>query len=179
MKRNENKGGYVGIKQHKIAYLFCLLPIVLTGLYLLSLSIDGTYSIGDFMIFSPLSMFSLFSLFVLLAMVFLWGCVGYLCAKARLTLIKSLIVCHIFPLMLIVAYFILNLVQIETGNESLKEVTYIIGGIACNFISIVGTFIYYILPINIVEPVVNLFVMVGAFIVGYVISTSRKKKTTN
>ena len=77
---------------------------------------------------------------------------------------------------MIVAYFVINLVYIETSNETLKEITYLIGGVACNFISIVGTFVYYIVPINIIEPIVDLFVMVSSFIVGYVICTGRKNK---
>lgn len=173
--------GYVSVKPNKKAYLLCLAPVLLTGLYILALSIDGTYQVGEFYLFSPISMFSLFSLVVLLAAIFLWGFIGYVCAKARLTLVKSLLVCHAFPLLMTVVYLILNVIVIETQNETIQEIAYLIGGVSCNFISIVGTFVYNLIPINIVEPIINLFVMAFAFIGGYVISTSttKKNKETN
>lgn len=175
-KKEKVKSGYVGVKRYKIAYLFCLVPIILTGLYILALSIDGTYSIGDFMIFSPLSMFSLFSLFVLILFTCLWGLIGYLCAKARLTIFKSIIVCHAFPILMLLAHLFFNLLYIETQNETLKEYTYLFGGVACNFISILGTFLYSVLPINIIEPVIDLAFMIVAFIIGFALRSQKVNK---
>lgn len=173
-KKKKTKGGYISVKSDKKGYLFALLPPVLSLLYVLALGIDGEYSIGQLRVFSPITKFSLFTIIVLAIGFLIWAFAGYMSAKAKITLVKSMLVCHIFPVLTIIAYFIMYLISIES-EANVEDLMYILGGCGCNFFGIAGTFLYSLIAINIIEPIIDIALMISSFIIGYVVYTNRKE----
>ena len=175
-KNKKEKGGYISANSNNKVLLFAIAPIILTGLYILSMGFDSEIKAGTFSFVSPITQLSVTTIIILLIMCAFWVFVGYLCAKSRVVFVKSLLICNAFPILCFVLYYIFVLLTLETTYKGLDDITFLLGGCSFNFFGIAGTLFYSLVPINYLEPVIDLALMLLCFTLGYVSYIQIKKK---
>ncbi|MCR5457446.1 MAG: hypothetical protein K6F14_05170 [Clostridiales bacterium] len=173
MSNKKVKYGYKPEKVNYKVFLFALVAVASTLLYVLSLSL--TVEAGIFI--KPMDFFSIVGLVVYLGFMFLWGWIGSVCAKSGIVFWKLMLGVNAFPIFCSLVYYVgLAICGTEAFAESIWEV---IGAAGCGFASYTGTMLYYIVSvefINYITVVLNLAFMLGVFALGFSFGTSKKSK---
>lgn len=175
MSNKKVKYGYKPEKVNYKVFLFALVAVASTLLYVLSLSLTVTEGI----FIQPMDFFSIVGLIVYLGFMFLWGWIGVICAKAGIVFWKLLLGVNAFPILCTAVYYVsLAIIGTENFEGSIFEV---IGAAGCGFASYTGTLLYYIVSvdfINYIAVILNLAFMLGVFALGFSFGTSKKSKKT-
>lgn len=179
MSNKKIKYGYTPQKVNYKVFLFALITLASTVLYVLSTGLTMTIDIPGTKVplIYPMDFFSIVGLLVYLAYMFLWGFIGYKCSKSGIVFWKLLIGINAFPILCTVVFYVGLAIDGMVGLEG--DFYEIIGAAGCGFASYIGTVLYYIFKVNFINDIsvaLNLAFMLGVFALGYSVGTPKKKK---
>ena len=89
-------------------------------------------------------------------------------------MLSATLVAHIIPIISLAAYTVLKLIAAFGGGSSAGD-TADVFALGFGVFNIVGSVIYQIVAVNVVEVLVDTAVMAGTFVIGYSIGTEKKK----
>lgn len=167
-------------KKFNVAYLTALVPLVSTAIYIALLMLpDKFIKLGSIAIWNPIgqqnvSELSLLSVLIVAGAIYAWGACGAFAAKHRTGMLSATLVAHIIPIISLAAYTVLKLIAAFGGGSSAGD-TADVFALGFGVFNIVGSIIYQIVAVNVVEVLVDTAVMAGTFIIGYSIGTEKKK----
>lgn len=167
-------------KKFNVAYLTALVPLISTAIYIALLLLpDKFIKLGPVPIWSPIGQQNVSELSVLSALIvagalYAWGACGAFAARHRAGMFSVTLAAHAIPLISLVAYTVLKLVTAFGGGDAAGDFA-VVFALGFGVFNIVGSVIYQVVAVNVMEAVVDTVVMLGAFIIGYSIGTEKKK----
>ena len=159
------------MKQNSIwknVYLLSLVPLLSIVLYL------------GMMVGGLVEELYLWAVVILIAMSGIWGFVGFLFARSRVTLFHSLWIGNLIPITTTVAYFALYIICKFTESASLLDTASLIGGLGTGVFGVVGVIFFTLAPfsLELLQILISFIFQILVFVVGYSIGASRTKKTS-
>lgn len=167
-------------KKFNVAYLTTLVPLISIAIYVALLLLpDKFIYLGSVPIWTPLgqqnvSELSVISALIVAGALYAWGACGAFAARHRAGMLSATLAAHAVPIISLVTYFVLKLVTVCGGGDSAGELADVFA-LGFGVFNIVGSVVYQVVAVNVVEVVVDTVVMLGAFTVGYAIETEKKK----
>ena len=149
-------------KIFKPVFLFALLPLLSTVLYLLIMGLSTTEDFG----------FSAIAIVGFLAMTVAWGFVGACFARTRNLLVPSIVIANAIPFLTTAIYSILYIISQINESTAIEDMAVLIGGLGTGLFGILGTLLYAVIPLSLFEVYINVIYGVLVFIVGYAIGAS-------
>ena len=163
MKKNQEKFIF------KKAYFLALVPVLSIVLYL------GMLAGG------LLEEIYLWTVISLIAMSVIWVGAGFLFARSRVTLLQSIMIGNLLPIISTLVYFVLYVIGIFGESEPLMDLASIIGALGTGVFGVAGAAFYALTPFSmeLLQVLVSLALEIIVFVIGYSIggSIGKKKKT--
>ena len=150
----------------KKAYMLALVPVLSVALYLGMLAGGLLEEIYAWTVIS------------LIAMSVIWGACGFLFARSRVTLLQSIRIGNILPIITTVVYFVLYIVSVFGESTTLMDIASVIGALGTGVFGVAGAVFYALTPfsIELLQVFVSLALEIIVFVIGYSIGGSIGKK---
>lgn len=152
----------------KKVYWLTLVPILSVGMYL------GMLAGG------LLEEIYLWTVIALIAMSVAWAACGFLFSRSRVTLLQSMLIGNLFPIITTIAYFLLYVVGVFGESQAFMDIASIIGALGTGVFGVAGAVFYALTPFSIefLQVFISLAIEMIVFVVGYSIggSVGKKKK---
>lgn len=166
-------------KKFNVAYLTALVPLISIAIYLALLMLpDKFIKLGSIAIWNPIgqqnvSELSLMSIIIVAGAIYAWGACGAFAARRRAGILSATLIAHIIPIISLVAYTVLKLITAFGGGSAAGN-TADVFALGFGIFNIVGSIIYQVVAVNVIEVLVDAAVMAGTFMIGYSIGTGKK-----
>ena len=152
----------------KKVYLLSLVPLLLIGLYLVSLVFcsDAILYFVEYGFTEEVYL----ALGILIGAIAIWGFCGFLFSRSGVKIGISVLIANAIPIVCTAVFFIMYIVYKVNGSEKLFEVAQVIGGLGSGAFGIIGEIVYMIFSISVMLQVCLSFAFcLLVFVLGYAI----------